>query len=275
MHPGVDVMTSTSGRSATEQAAVGLREPAAGAEAAGTTPSSDDARPIWALALPPLAALVLSLWSITAPSYWRDEAATVGVASRPFGDLIKMLGNVDVVHSAYYILMWPVEHLFGPGELAMRLPSALAAAVTAAFVAAIGRRLVSPSAGLAAGLLYAVLPVTSRYGQEARSFAMVVAAATIASYLLMRTIGAEPERRRRWLIGYGVCLTALGILNIFGLLLIPAHAVTLALHHRRQRADQAGDRRLTFIVGWLGAAAVAVVVASPVIILGYQQRAQV
>jgi mannosyltransferase len=240
--------------------------------AAGPQKKPYDVGPVWALLLPPLITLALSLWNITTPSYWRDEAATIAAIKRPFGDLIKMLGHVDAVHSAYYIMMWPLEHLLGSGELVMRLPSAIVAAVTAGFVAAIGRRLVSPWVGLAAGLLFAVLPVASRYGQEARSYAMVVAAATIASYLLIRVLGVEPTSRRRWLVGYGASLAALGVLNIFGLLLIPAHAITLALYWGRRRGDR-GAR--TLAVGWLAAAAVGVVIASPLLVLGWRQRGQV
>ncbi len=201
-----------------------------------------DAGPIWALLLPPLATLALALWNITTPSFWRDEAATIAAVKRPFGDLLSMLGNVDAVHAAYYIMMWPLAQLFGTGELVLRLPSALAAAITAAFVAAIGRRLVSPWVGLAAGLLFAILPVATRYGQEVRSYAMVVGVATVASYLLMRVFSAQPDGRRRWLAGYGASLAALGILNIFGLLLIPAHAVTVALHFRRLRGSKDARR---------------------------------
>jgi mannosyltransferase len=252
--------------------------PAGGLAAPGRTEIAAGARkpydvgPVWALLVPPLVTLALSLWKITTPSYWRDEAATIAAIKRPFGDLIRMLGNVDAVHSAYYIMMWPLEHLFGSGELVMRLPSAIVAAVTAAFVAAIGRRLVSPWVGLAAGLLFAVLPVASRYGQEARSYAMVVAAATIASYLLIRVLGKEPGSRRRWLVGYGASLAALGVLNIFGLLLIPAHAITLALYLGRRRGDLQA-RKLA--LGWLAAAAAGVVIASPLLVLGWQQRGQV
>jgi mannosyltransferase len=117
-----------------------------------------------------------------------------------------------------------------------------------------------------------VLPVASRYGQEARSYAMVVGAATIASYLLMRVIGAEPATRRRWLIGYGASLAALGIVNIFGLLLLPAHAITVALHYRRRRGDQ-DARKLA--VGWLIAAMAGVICASPLLVLGWEQRGQI
>jgi mannosyltransferase len=231
-----------------------------------------DAGPLWARWMPPAVALVISLWRITGPSYWRDEAATIAAIRRPLGDLIKMLGNVDAVHGAYYLMMWPIEHVLGSGALVLRLPSAIAIAVAAAAVAATGRRLISPWAGLAAGLLFAVLPVASRYGQEARSYAMVIAVAAIASYLLVRVLGAEPAARRRWLAGYGVSIAALGILNIFGLLLIPAHAVTVALVCRRNLREPA-TRRLA--IGWLVAAAAGVVLASPLLVLGWRQRGQI
>ncbi|HEX7994551.1 MAG TPA: glycosyltransferase family 39 protein, partial [Streptosporangiaceae bacterium] len=228
--------------------------------------------PLWARWLPPVAALLIALLRITGPSYWRDEAATTAAIKRPLGDLIKMLGNVDAVHGAYYLMMWPIEHVLGPGELVLRLPSAIAVAIGAAFVAALGRRLISPWAGLAAGLIFAVLPVTSRYGQEARSYAMVITVAAIASYLLVRVLTSEPQRQRRWLAGYAVSIAVLGILNIFGLLLVPAHAVTMALYCRRGLRERA-PRRLA--IGWLVAAAAGIVIASPLLVLGYQQRGQI
>ena len=88
-------------------------------------------------------------------------------------------------------LAWVVVRLFGYGELALRLPSAIAMAVAAVFVAALGRRLVSPGAGLAAGLLFAVIPDISLYGQDARSYAMVDADGHD------RQLPAGPRARRR------------------------------------------------------------------------------
>jgi mannosyltransferase len=228
--------------------------------------------PAWARWLPPAAALLISLWGISTPSYWRDEAATIAAIRRPLGDLIRMLGNVDAVHGAYYLMMWPLEHALGSGALVLRLPSAVAVAVGAAVVAATGRRLISPWAGLAAGLLYAVLPVTSMYGQDVRSYAMVMTVAAIASYLLVRVLQAEPASRRRWLIWYGVSIAALGILNIFGLLLVPAHAVTIAVACRRGLRDSA-VRRLA--VSWLAAAVAGIAVASPLLVFGWLQRSQI
>jgi len=202
-------------------------------------------------AVPALITLAVATWGIGSPSYWRDEAATVSAVSRPLPAMLAMLAHVDAVHGAYYLLMWPVARLAGTGEVAMRLPSALAMSLTAALIVAIGRRLVSSTAGLAAGTIWAVLPVTSWYGQDARSYALVTTLACVASYLFLR-------RSSTW---YGVSLVALGLVNVFGLLLIPAHAVTLAL---ADRADLARWRALAAIP----AAALTV----PLVIMVWRQR---
>ena len=289
-------MTSPRGSSAVGQPADGSESSSAGADRHGGaqavpvkdagTPSTAsqvtggtprpltgyDLGPRWTWLLPAIAGFLISVVGSERPSYWRDEAATLAAIRRPVGDLVRMLGNVDAVHGLYYLMMWPVEHVLGSSPVMMRLPSAVAVGVGAALVAAIGRRLVSPWAGLAAGLLYVILPAVSRYGEEARSYAMVMAAAALASYLLVRALAAEPAGRRRWMIWYGVSIAGLGILNIFGLLILPAHAITIALICRRDLRDPAA-RRLA--LGWLVAAVAGVVVASPVLYLGWKQRGQI
>jgi mannosyltransferase len=231
-----------------------------------------DRGPLWMRLLPPLVTLGFVLYSITAPSFWRDEAATLAAVKRPFGDLIRMLGNVDAVHGLYYLFAWVIARAFGTGELALRLPSALAMAVAAGFVAAIGRRLVSPLAGLAAGLVFAIIPMVTVYGQTARSYAMVTAMAAVASYLLIRVLHAAPGTRRRWWLGYDAALIVLGYLNIFALLLIPAHGVTIALRCWR---PPAGEARRRLALSWLAAAAAAAALTSPVLYLAWRQRGQV
>jgi mannosyltransferase len=173
--------------------------------------------------------------------------------------LLRMLTNVDAVHGAYYLLMWPVVHTFGTAEAVVRLPSVLAMAVGAAGVAALGRRLHSPRAGLLAGLVFAALPQVSRYAQEARSYALVLACAVLATYLLVRAVD---EPGRRWLAGYGAAIAALGLLNLFGLLLLAGHAVFLLAGHR------------TLLRRWLTVAALACLPALPVVVLAWHQRGQ-
>ena len=88
----------------------------------------------------------------------------------------------------------------------------------------------SRRAGLAAGLTFAALPAVSWFAQDARPFAMETAAGAAASYFLVRLAG--DDGRRRWAYWYAASLVALGLANVFGLLLIPAHAVTLAAWQR-------------------------------------------
>ncbi len=242
------------------------------------------------MALPAVVTFAIMLWGITGASYWRDEAATMSAAQRPLGNLFRTLGNIDAVHGAYYLLIWVMVHVGGSGELVTRLPSAVAMACAAVAVVAIGRRLISPWAGLASGLVFAILPEVSLYGQDARPYAIVVALAALASYLLVRILDAEPGARHRWLIGYALALAALGIVDIFGLFLITGHAVTVGLRCLREsgtarsdgpgaadgtaapgRAERVRDAR-SLALGWLAAALAGCLLTSPVLALGYVQR---
>ncbi|HEY1642994.1 MAG TPA: glycosyltransferase family 39 protein [Streptosporangiaceae bacterium] len=268
-------MSSPSGPALLRRVA-GRSSAAAGGDAVDAQERSGDLReyqpgPWWMRLLPPVVTFAVMLIGITVPSYWRDEAATLAAVKRPFGDMVQMLGNVDAVHGAYYFVAWPVVRLFGTGELALRLPSAIAMAVAAGFVAALGRRMVSPRAGLAAGVLFAVVPDIGLYGQDARSYAMVTAMATIASYVLIRALGARHGRQRRWWIIYAGSIALLGILNIFGLLLLAAHGVTILL---RMFRSAEGQSRRALLLRWLLAGCAGLIISSPLIVLGWMQRGQ-
>ena len=200
------------------------------------------------------------------PSLWRDEAATQSATHRSFTGLTAMLGHVDVVHGTYYVLMWLEVRLAGHSELALRLPSVLAMAAAAALITVTGRRLVSGRAGLAAGLTFAALPAVSWFAQDARPFALETAAGAAASYFLVRL--AEDGGRARWARCYAASLVALGLTNLFGLLLIPAHAVTVAAWRGRYSWPALGRR-------WLRAATVACVALLPLMAAAWGQRGQV
>jgi mannosyltransferase len=219
-------------------------------------------RPPWldpVLLVPALLTLVVGAWDLTTPSYWRDEAGTLDSLARSVPALLRMLTNVDAVHGAYYLLMWPIVHVFGTGEAVLRVPSLLVMAAAAVGVAALGRRLHSPRAGVSAGLVFAVLPQVSRYAQEGRSYAFVVACAVLASYLVVRFVD---EPGRRWLIGYGCAVAALGLLNMFGLLLLVGHAAFVLARHR------------ALLRRWLVVAGVGCLPTVPVAALAWYERDQ-
>jgi mannosyltransferase len=222
--------------------------------------------PSWPAACAAVVTLAVTLWNIRVPSLWRDESATQSATQRSLPDLIAMLGHVDAVHGTYYVLMWLEVRLAGHSELALRLPSAVAMAAAAALITMTGSRLVSRRAGLAAGLTFAALPAVSWFAQDARPFAMETAAGAAASYFLVRLAG--DDGRHRWACWYAASVVVLGLANVFGLLLIPAHAVTLTAWRATARRREVARR-------WLGAVIVACVALLPLIVLAWTQRGQV
>jgi mannosyltransferase len=256
--------------------AAGIQAPAELA-APGGAPAWRRARrllPDWTLIAGPAVTLGMTLWGITARPYWGDEADTVSAVDRSVPQLIRLLGHIDAVHGLYYLLLWPVAWLAGTGELAMRLPSALAMAAAAAGVAAIARRTAGRRAALYAGLVFAALPAVSMQGQDARPYAAVTAAAVLSSYLLIR---AAADPRPRWLACYGLSLVLAGYLQMFGLLLVAAHLVTLAgLAWRRRLPDgrRMPDGRWPSR-GWLLTFAAVAVAVAPLLVIGWAQRAAI
>ncbi|MER7759030.1 glycosyltransferase family 39 protein [Streptomyces sp. NPDC097619] len=230
-----------------------------------------------ALAVPLVPAvflLVLGLWGLSrGHSVWRDEAATWQTALRTVPQIWHMLGQVDAVHGLYYLIMHGLFEVFGDSTTTLRLPSVLAASAAAGLVAVTTARLAGRWAGLAAGLTLALLPAVQFYAQEGRPYALVLAGAAVASWLLVRILGEAagsgtggpaPGRAVTW-AAYGAALLCCALLNWFSLLVPVAHAVTLAW----VRPGRAVVRR------WAVAAGAAVVGALPLVLFSRGQSGQV
>lgn len=252
----------------------------------GPVPGSASSRspraalPGWLVAVLPAAATFLICGAgLGGPSLWRDEAYTKDAISRPLGQLFTLLNHNDAVHGAYYVLMHAVSVVIGTSDVALRFPSLCAMTVAAGFTALVTRRAAlmarapwPDATGLAAGLVFAVLPYTTYYAQMARSYAFVTMFATIASYLLLRALSASGPRCRWWWVGYGLAVVLTGLFNTFGLLILVAHFVTLLIADRPRRGWL---RRGWLRPGWLIAAAGGVVVLIPVLMISYRQRGQI
>jgi mannosyltransferase len=248
------------------------------------------------IAVPMAVAAVTGGYQLGSPSLWRDEAYTKDAIGRPAGQLIALLGHQDAVHGAYYLLMHVITGVIGTSATALRLPSLCAMVVAAGFTAAIARRAAGSApggqlTGLLAGLLFATAPYMTYYAQMARSYALETMFATIATYLLIR---AWPDGRWRWWLGYGAAVALTGLLNIFGLLILAAHGVTLLLTPARgqltpargrltagggQAAGRGGGQAAAGrLIGrlpwrWLAVSAAAVAVLSPLLaVAGHQQQ---
>jgi mannosyltransferase len=206
--------------------------------------------------------LAVTLLQADRAQLWRDELATWSAATRQPRDLLRMLGNVDAVSGAYYLLMSGWIRVFGDSVLALRLPSAFAMTAAAALTAVLGTRLFGDRVGVAAGLLFAVVPSTSRYGQEARSYALTTVLAVAATLLLVRAL--DRPRWTRWL-GYSAAVAGLGLAHLVAVTLVAAHAVVVGLAWHR------GDRRP---LGWLAAGTGAAIVLVPLAAVSHGQQAE-
>jgi mannosyltransferase len=248
----------------------------------------------WPVIAGPMAvAAVAGGYEIGGPSLWRDEAYTKDAIGRPFGQILALLGHQDVVHGAYYLLMHVIAAVIGTSATALRFPSLCAMVIATGFTAAAarraaagswppasgilgpgfpgpGRRLDVPAlTGLLAGLLFATAPYMTYYAQMARSYAIETMFATIATYLLLR---AWPDGRWRWWLAYAAAVALTGLFNIFGLLILAAHGVTMLLASARG-ADPAGRRIGRIPLRWLAAAVAAVAVLAPLLaVAGHQQQ---
>jgi mannosyltransferase len=214
--------------------------------------------------IPVLAALVVGGYRLGGPSLWRDEAYTLDASQRSLGQISNLLLHVDAVHGPYYLGMHVVVRTLGSSEVALRLPSLVATSLAAGILAALGMRLArktelpAPAAtGLLAGLLYVAAPQTTYYAQDARPYGLVALFSVAATYLLLVAV----ERGgARWWTGYGAAIVLTGAASLFALLILAAHGVTLLLVRGRGR-----------LLAWLAAAVAAVIVVSPLIVLGYGQ----
>ncbi|MEU9157204.1 glycosyltransferase family 39 protein [Streptomyces sp. NPDC048417] len=239
--------------------------------------------------------LAVGLWGLHRGGMWRDEAVTYQVARRTVPQIWRLLHGVDAVHGLYYLLMHVVLAAAPgrPGEVDLRLPSVCAAAATAGLVAALGTRLARPRVGLWAGLMYAVTPLVGHYAQEGRSYALVAAGATGATLLFVRAAdereaGREAEGEIQGEAGgetggeaggeaggetgggwrawwwYGAVLGVTCWLHEFAVLLLLAHAGTLALARSSGRVWR----------GWGCAAGGVVLSLLPMVVVSHAQSAQ-
>ena len=174
---------------------------------------------VWPVLVPAVLACALFCWRLGTPALWLDEAATAQDAGRSLSDLLAFLTERDLGLGAYYLGMhaWT---LLGSAEWWLRLPSVIAMTVATAFVADVARRSWGTRAAYVAGLVFALAPTASRYAQEARPYALAIALAVLAWWLLHRAL---EDGGRRWWIGYAVAVACLGVVQLLGLLVLVAH----------------------------------------------------
>jgi mannosyltransferase len=277
--PAQSPLTEPRTRRRTDQAGAGTAGQA-GADTAGNTsrrPASGWRSPVtWLVAvIPGVLGLITGGYRVSVPPIWGDEGVTKAMTARSVSEILATMPHDDVVHGAYYLVVHVVEEVAGSSTAAvLRLPSVIAMAVAASFTALIARRLAALAGspypgvtGLIAGAVFTLLPGMISYAQEARSYAIVTMLAAVATYVLIKAACDGG----RWWAGYGAAAAVCGLFNLFGLLILAAHGVSILIAGRGL-PGLSGRRMAGVPVRWVFAGAGAVVVLIPVVAVAYTQR---
>jgi mannosyltransferase len=168
-----------------------------------------------------LAAAALRFHFIGAKSFWLDEGFSFGIARLPWRQMVLDLWHHDLNMSLYFVLLhfWLA---LGSSEGFIRVLSALFSVGAIPVVYALGARLLGHPGGLLASWLLAVNAFHIRYAQEARSYALVVFLAALASWLFVKNI--EEPAAARWNAYSAVCVLCT-YSHFYGALIVVAHIV--------------------------------------------------
>jgi mannosyltransferase len=184
------------------------------------------------------------------PAWSGDEAATVMVVRRPLAQILLSLDH-DPALVPYYLLanLWAYP---STGHLWMRLLSVLAMATAGLATAVLAERLGGPRLGVLAATVMLALPAVSRYGQDARPYALSVLA--VVGLVLFWHAGLTSWRRRAAAAGL---VAVLGLLQPYGLLIVPVLLLVSAV------APRTGRTRPAEVLAIAGSAAVGILLVSP------------
>jgi mannosyltransferase len=191
----------------------------------------------WPLAALTLVAAVLRLATLDLQSFWFDEAFTpVHVLHPSLWATLRMIPRTENTPPLWYVLAWADSRVLGTGEVALRLPSALAGIATVPVAWAIGRELGGPPARRAAivcAALVAVNPLLVWYSQEARAYGLFVLTGALAMLCFLRAL-REPTPRR--LAAFALTGSLALLTHYFAVFLLIPMVLWLVGNRRMRRA---------------------------------------
>ncbi len=142
-------------------------------------------------ALCTIAGLATRLHGLGAKPFWLDEVTTLKRSALPFAAMVR--DSLSFHHLPAYFWLSSFFLPFGYDETALRLPAALFGALSCGLAAMVAASLAGAEAALLSGMLMAAAPIEVQYGQEARSYTLVICLILIALWGL---IGLMRDPRR-------------------------------------------------------------------------------
>ncbi|GAA1633175.1 hypothetical protein GCM10009828_071320 [Actinoplanes couchii] len=207
--------------------------------------------------LPGVAMLAIGRIGLLTPLPGPDEGT--GAASAAM--IIDLGRDQDSGRLAYHLFLHYWTVLTGDSLAMQRLPSLIAVALAAALTGELGRRLLTPGAGLCAGLLLVSLPIVNRAAQGAEPWGPALFLATLATLLLY--LAMDRPGWVRWL-GYGTAVALTGLAHPAALLILAGHSWTVFSRWRLSR-----ERALFW---WFPVTVLSLVPPAPLLSLGVRQH---
>jgi 4-amino-4-deoxy-L-arabinose transferase-like glycosyltransferase len=218
------------------------------------------------LILAVLVGVAVALRLLAGRSLWLDEATSWYETQLPFHRMLEVLGNTDVHPPGYFAVLWATVRALGDSELALRLPSLIAATALVPMLFVAGRAMYDRETGLVAATFGAVAPIVVWYSQEARMYAQLMLLGVVAIWALYRAL--ETRRARYWL-AYALAGAAMAWTHYFSLLpLIVFEAAIVATAWQESR-EGASVRRL--LIGGLLATLLLVALSAPLLPFAHHQ----
>lgn len=135
---------------------------------------------------------VLRLIGVGTAPLWLDEALSWNFASHTVAQIWSWAPTLDTANPPLYYTMLHAWLLLGDSAASLRLLSVLASVAVIPVIFALGKVIGGPRLGLLAALLATISPIAVRYAQEARTYALLLLAATLVMWSLARLI-AQPD----------------------------------------------------------------------------------
>ena len=208
---------------------------------AAASPGRDEASPAaarlpswWPLAAITLLAALLRFSTLGLQSFWYDEAFTpVHVLHASLWATLRSVVHSENTPPLWYVIAWADARVLGTGEIALRLPSALAGIATVPVAWAIGRELATRRAAIVCAALVAVNPLFVWYSQEARAYGLFVLTGALAILCFLRAL-RDPSPRRMALFALAGALAL--ITHYFAVFLLIGMALVLVWDRHTRRA---------------------------------------
>jgi 4-amino-4-deoxy-L-arabinose transferase-like glycosyltransferase len=199
---------------------------------------AEERRIVYALLAIALLAAFIRLVDLGWQSLWVDEYLWTITASMK--SIAAIVHRPDGYPPTVALLFRALQHAGLGTDVWLRLPSAIAGALSVPALYAVGRRLAGPGTALLAAALLAINPMAVWYSQEAGAYAMAMLCGLLATWCFLRLLEGAGAGTA---LGYAVAAgTGFG-LHYYFLFLPMAHAPFALLDLSAHR-----DRRRTWIV---------------------------